>query len=234
MGARITQEELAQLCLRIEERGGCNINLVTGTQFAPAIVEAVTQARKAGLSIPVVWNSSGFETLETVSLLEQCVDIYLPDVKTIDATYAEELALPRSYPQSVAPAVEEMHRQKPLRYQDDVLRSGLIVRHLVYPELLENTKAVLTWYASTVEQGALLSVLAQFMPGDRDEETSIPKRSLTEEEYTTVISWLDELDIEEGFVQEYEPSGEWYPDFSTRAVFPSPQFELLWHWKDRI
>ncbi len=239
-GVPITAAELARLMLRLQVEGAANINLVTGSHFTPHILEAVGKARQAGLSLPIVWNSSGYESLTTVERLLPAVDVFLPDLKTLDSRLSARLFRAPDYPQAAREALLSM-AEKPLRFDaagsgEGLLRSGLIVRHLVLPGLLDSTRAVLEWYAAHLKERALLSLMVQYTPvdaaaaaGDGAPGSADLARRVSRYETRTVLEWLEELDIEEGFVQEAGAGDDWLPDFRQPSPFPSALSRVVWH-----
>ena len=237
MGRRVSAKELADIMLGLEEAGAENINLVTGTHFIPGILESWRNARSRGLGLPVVWNTSGYETLSAVEALAGMTDIFLPDVKTVDpSTAGDEFGTP-GYAAAVKKAVERMVELKPVSWgkeaPDDAvgresppLLSGTLVRHLVLPGRLDNTRRVLEWYARTCGERALLSLMVQYVP-----VRGPSGRVITPSEYEKALGLLEEFGIEEGYVQELDDDGSWLPDFDRVMSFPSPDVKIIWHWK---
>jgi putative pyruvate formate lyase activating enzyme len=249
LGSEISEGELAVLMLRLQERGAESINLVTAGHFAPGVVAALRQARQAGLALPAVWNSSGFESAEGLELLREVVDIYLPDCKTLDGELARRLLGAASYPEAARASILAMVRTRPLRYEGERLRQGVIVRHLVLPGRLGSTRQVLEWFARELHERALLSLMFQYTPNPRKERTrepdprgAAPSRRIRRRECDTVLGWLSELGIEEGFVQDPSPGDVpappggtgWLPDFCRANPFPQGQAETLWHFRDPL
>ncbi len=234
-GRTLTDDELGAIFLSLQEAGAENINLVTGTHFIPGIVEALEQARAGGLVLPVVWNSSGFEAVEALELIDPYIDVYLPDLKTVSAADARTIYGTEQYAAAAKEAVLWMADRKPLASAGPRLRSGVIVRHLVLPGLLDVTRNVLEWYGANLKDRALVSVMFQYAP-PADENKAAPPwaeahRSVSREEYDRVMSRLDEFGIEEGFVQELEDDGQWSPDFNQARPFHSPESRTVWHWR---
>jgi putative pyruvate formate lyase activating enzyme len=260
LGREISPGELQHLLLRLQQRGAANINLVTASHFAPAIVEAVAAARRAGLSIPVVWNSSGYEQLSTLELLKRTVDIYLPDCKTLDGQLSRRLMGAADYPEVARKALAKMAEDKPLVVEEGQVRQGVILRHLVLPGFLPQSRQVLEWFALNMKDRALLSLMLQYTPvrpgaqgtavaGSRMSGASTPghtvpsraglrpvpagitapRRAVNRREYRQVLAWLEELEIEEGFVQDPAGGEDWLPDFALPNPFPPGQAEALWH-----
>jgi putative pyruvate formate lyase activating enzyme len=232
LGAGLGTEELARLMLRLQEEGAANINLVTGSHFAPGIAAAAALARGQGLGIPLLWNSSGYESRPALELLAPWIEVWLPDCKTLDPELAGRLLGAREYPEAAREALSFMTAAAPLRLEDGLLRRGVIVRHLVLPGHLESSRAVLAWFRDHLQGKALLSVMVQYTPNTRLADlagSGSPQRRISEAEYEQVLAWLEELGIEEGFIQEPEPGSEWLPDFNRRNPFPEGQARAVWH-----
>jgi putative pyruvate formate lyase activating enzyme len=232
MGKATTEAEFARICLALQEKNAENINIVTGSHAAPSLAAGIRAARKQGLAIPVMWNSSAYETLESLSLLEDVIDAYLPDLKTLDSAIAERFFKAAGYGEAAAAAIKRMLEFRDLRYEGAVLRSGVIIRHLVVPGHLGATRDVLRWFAENVMGKGLLSLMTQYTPVRNGD---IPNRSVNDAEYETVLGWLDEFGIEDGFYQELTPdmsaNSEWLPDFNRVNSFPSKLSTPVWHWR---
>jgi putative pyruvate formate lyase activating enzyme len=237
MGRALSGEEFAALCHLLQNKGAANINIVTGTHAAPAIAGGLALARAGGLCLPVLWNTSGYESLSTLSLLDDVVDVFLPDLKTLSTGRARDFFGAADYPAIAAAAVQAMIDAKPLSFsQDGALIQGVLVRHLVLPGHLDETRTVLEWFARYAQGRALLSLMTQYTPlPNRQPETekpaSLPERFVNEAEYETLLRWLEELGIEDGYYQELEPGSAWLPDFSQAEPFPGGLGRCIWHWK---
>ena len=226
IGRAVTQEEFAEICLALEKRGAENINIVTGSHAAPALALGIAAARKKGLSIPVLWNSSGYDGLESLEILKETVDVYLPDLKTLDTNFAEKFFNAANYPEHAEAAILKMMEYRELRL-DETMLSGVMVRHLVIPGFLENTRQVLAWFAGHCKGRALLSLMTQYTPVGTD--AAIPGRCISEGEYKAVISMLDEFEIDDGFCQELVTGSDWLPDFTRPNPFSSELSVPVWH-----
>jgi len=255
MGAVVDNDMFARICLALQERGAENINIVTGSHAVPAIVEGIASAKslpaaapEGRLRVPVLWNSSAYELPETVELLAGTVDVFLPDMKTLDPAIAARYFNAPDYPEFAAAAIKKMIGLRPLRFEerDDGpachgrlaylgrrarLVSGVMVRHLVLPGHLEASRDVLRWFADLCMAGrsALLSLMFQYTPPKARGEA--PQRSITQGEYETVLGWLGEFDIEDGYCQELVPGDDWLPDFGRNNPFPPNMAVPVWHWK---
>lgn len=207
--------------VRLQREGAENINLVSGSHFAPSIIEAIRQAKTEGLSLPIVWNSSGYESPDTLEMLFEEVDIFLPDLKTLDGELSEELFKCRNYPEVAGDALKEIATRREECTIDGKLKQGMIVRHLVLPGYLESSLQVLSWFKEELYDKALLSLMFQYTPVSQLEPTGSLKRGISREEYETVLAYLEKLNIERGFIQELETEQNLFPDFKKCNPFPA-------------
>jgi len=192
-GNVVSSLDFANICLKLELRGAENINIVTGSHAIPAIVEGIIKAKKSGLQIPVVWNSSAYETVESLELLNGYVDIFLPDLKTLDSSIAQKLLNAPDYPQIASAAILKMVE----------MCDRIIIRHLILPGFMDSTRAVLLWISKNVKDRVTLSLMSQYYPaGGNPYAKHMPKRRLTNEEYNLSLSWLKEFKIEDVLIQE--------------------------------
>jgi len=235
-GRKISIEEFKRICLELEGQGAENINLVSATPFIPSVEEGIRQAREAGLTLPVVWNSSGYETTGQVERLAGFVDIFLPDIKLLDPALSGRLFGAADYPEVVRPALKKMTELRPFTGSSGgKMTSGTIVRHLVLPGLLEESRRVLEWFSSELREKAMLSLMVQFyvppeLKGWRRGVAAVENRSLLPREYDQLIAWLNEFQIEEGFVQELGENETWWPDFMLYNPFPPNYSRVVWSW----
>lgn len=184
-GDRTSAEKIAGIMLHLQENGCHNINLVSPTHVVPFILDAVQIAAAKGLQIPLVYNTGGYDSLETLQLLERVVDIYMPDMKYADAGVAEKLSGIKDYPSVNRAAVKEMHRQVGDLTMDEhgVAVRGLLVRHLVLPGNLAGTEGVVRFLAGEVSPETYLNIMAQYHPDFRAMTVPALSRSITPEEY---------------------------------------------------
>ena len=169
----------------------------------------------------MLWNSSGYEGMETLEILKETVDMYLPDLKTLDPEIAKRFFNAVDYPEHAVKAILKM-----MEYGEN--RSGVIIRHLIIPGFLKNTRQVLAWFSEYCRGRAQLSLMTQYTPVGE----AVPGRYVLQEEYEAVLLMLDEYDINDGFCQELVTGIDWLPDFSRRNPFSSKLSEKLWHWKE--
>ena len=217
-GKEITIEELADVFLRLQDRGANNINLVTPTTYVYQIIEALKIAKKKGLNIPIVYNSNGYENVETLKMLEGYIDIYIPDFKYAVDDIALKYSKIPNYRETTINAINEMLRQKPKCILDEngIMTEGVIIRHLILPNNIINTKLVLK-YIDKHYKNAYFSLMAQYFPTHLAKEMEDINRKLTKQEYKSVIDYFYTLDIQNGYVQELgDHEEEYVPDFDLK------------------
>ena len=211
-GKEITIEELADIMIKQQEKGVENINLVTPTSYALHIIEAIKIARKNGLHIPIVYNTNGYESVETLKMLEGYIDIYLPDLKYFYDELGKEYSKVNNYFEVATKAIKEMYRQVGIPKLDDngIMKIGLMIRHLILPNQVENSKQVLKWIKENIDNNVFVSVMAQYFPTYKAKEIEGLNRKLTREEYEEVENYLYDLDLENGYIQELGEHEEEY------------------------
>ena len=211
-GKEITIERLAEIFLEQQNRNVNNINLVTPTSYVPQIIEAIKIARVNGLKIPIVYNTNGYENIETLKMLEGYIDIYLPDLKYAENNLGLEYSKVKNYFEIVTTAIKEMYRQvgSPKLNNDGIIEKGLIIRHLILPNNIENSKKVLKWIKENMDKDVYVSVMAQYFPTYKAKQIENINRKLTKEEYEEIENYLYDLDIENGYIQELGEHEEEY------------------------
>lgn len=220
-GKEITVERLSQIFLELQDKGAANVNLITAAHFTPQVVSALDIARKSGLEIPIVYNSSGYESRETLQMLDGYIDIYLPDYKYFDSTLAKKFSFAPDYPKVVKEALSEMFRQvgKPIFDNDGMMKKGMIVRHLVLPAHTDDSMNVLRDLHETFGDDIFISIMSQYTPCRKFEEYPELSRKLTRYEYKKVTNFAEKLGITNGFMQSGEAAKESFiPDFDYRGV----------------
>lgn len=233
MGRPVSQDELVGIFFALKERGAVNINIVTGSHAVPALRDSLAAARRAGLELPVLWNSSAYENPEALLLLRDTVDVWLPDLKTLDTELAAFFFRAPDYPEAAEKAILTMlDLQNRAKYRDEIMQKGVIIRHLVLPAHLENTRQVIRWFADHAQGRALLSVMTQYTPPKDAVEGAAPDRFVNRREYETVLNWLAEYGVEDGFYQELVQDSEWLPDFNRANPFSSELSVPVWHWRN--
>lgn len=221
-GKVITTERLAQIFLNLQEQGAGNINLVTPTHYVPQIIEAVGMARKSGLYLPIVYNTSGYEKVETLRMLKGYVDIYLPDFKYMDEDLARDYSNAPDYPAYAKQALEEMFAQTgtfKMDAQTGLMRSGVMVRHLVLPGHVKNSRDVIRYLHETYGNRIMLSIMSQYTPMPQVSGHPLLGRKVTKREYEKVVDYALEIGVEHGFIQEGGAAIESFiPEFDGMGV----------------
>ncbi len=236
MGANIDEDIFNSLCMVLAQKGAVNINLVTPGHFAPTIAAWISTLKNNGFCLPFLWNSSGFDTVPLLKTIMEDIDIFLPDLKTLSPDISQRYFKTRHYPTIARESLLYLAEKKPLFYAPSGLLSrGVLIRHLVIPGEIENSKEVLQWYAENLKEKTLISIMTQYTPVSiPGNSVTVPKRSLSEDEYTSILSYISSTGIENGFIQEWEQnqSREWLPDFSLENPFQSDKSIPVWSWKD--
>ena len=216
IGKEITVSRLAEIFKELEEQGAHNINLVSPTHYVHAIIEALKIYRP---KIPIVYNSSGYESVETLKLLENHVDIYLIDFKYTDSAKAKEYSLAPDYPEVVKSAISECYRQKSeCVIKDGVMQKGVIIRHLVLPQNTKTAIEVFDWVREKTPN-AYFSLMSQYLPFGDALNHKVLGRKITRREYEKVVDYICEFNFPNVFIQERESSSEKFiPSFDLEGV----------------
>ena len=214
-GKEISIKELADIFIKQQEKDVENINLVTPTSYVPQIIEAIKIARGNGLKLPIVYNTNGYEKVETLKMLDGYVDIYLPDFKYSDNELGKRLSKVENYFEIATEALKEMYRQtgKVVFNDEGIMQRGMIIRHLVLPNHILNSRRVLKWINENMHD-VYVSVMAQYFPTYKAKEIDDINRKLTKEEYKQIENYLYRLDLENGYIQELgEHEEEYVPNW---------------------
>ena len=220
-GKEISIEELADIFIKQQNKNVHNINLVTPTIYIYQIIEAIKLARDKGLKIPIVYNSNGYENVEALKHLKGYIDIYLPDLKYSNNEIAYKYSNIKNYYENAVQAIKEMYNQvgTPIIDENGIMKKGLMIRHLVLPNQLQNSKDVLKWINDNMDKKVFVSVMAQYFPTYRAKHFPEISRKLTKEEYNEIEQYLYSLDLENGYIQELgEHEEEYVPDFSRFSI----------------
>ncbi len=220
-GKEITVERLAEIFLELQEKGALNINLVTPTHYVIQIISALKIAKKNGLNIPIVYNTSCYEKRETIKLLDGLIDIYLPDFKYFDNQYSNKYSKAPNYFEYASEALDEMVKQVGCAEFDEngIMKKGVIVRHLLLPGLISDSKNVLKYLYDTYKDKIYISIMNQYTPLPHVSKYQELNRKVTEQEYDELINYAIDLGIENGFIQEGETCSESFiPEFDNRGV----------------
>ncbi|KLU59262.1 radical SAM superfamily protein [Peptococcaceae bacterium CEB3] len=222
-GREVTVGELADIFLNLQAQGAHNINLVSPTHYPEPVREALLGARARGLRVPVIYNTNAYEKAETLGGLEGLIDVYLPDLKYFSDEYARRYSRAEGYFARASQAILEMLRQVgvPRFDGDGLIQRGLLIRHLVLPGLLDDSKEVLRWIAQTLPRDVYVSLMGQYTPVYQASRYSELARHLTEEEYDEAIDFFFSLGLENGFAQDLDSGDSAYiPEFDLKGVAP--------------
>ena len=220
-GKEVSVVRLKDIFLELQAQGANNINLVTGTHYIPQIVEALKVAKEEGLSIPIVYNTGGYEKVDSLRLLEGVVDIYLPDMKYFSVELSKEYSNAPDYFDVASKALEEMVRQagEPEFDEKGYMKKGVIVRHLILPGSTKDSKAVLEYLWNTYKNKIYISIMNQYTPMEQIKNHPLLSRKVTKREYQKVIDYALSLGWENGFIQEGETAKESFiPGFDGSGV----------------
>ena len=212
LGKEISIERLAEIFIEQQSRGADNINLVSPTSYAVQIIEAIKIAKNNGLKISIIYNTNGYENIETLKLLEGYIDIYLPDLKYAENDLAKKYSKIENYFEIATSAIKEMYRQVGKNEYDEngIIKAGIIIRHLILPNHTENSKKVLKWIAENMPKNITVSVMAQYFPTYKAKEIKDINRKITKYEYQKIENYLYSLDLENGYIQEMGNNEEIY------------------------
>lgn len=227
VGKIIDISRLKEIFLELQEKNANNINLVTPTHFVPQIIKALDLAREEGLKLPVVYNTSGYERVETLKMLEGYVDVYLPDFKYLDAEHAGRYSMAADYPEVAKAAIEEMVRQtvgedeSPQFDEHGMMTKGVIVRHLLLPGCLSDAKKIVKYLHETYGDYIYMSLMNQYTPLDTLDTSKYPELNhrVRKREYEKLVDYAIDLGVENAFIQEGETAMESFiPSFSLEGV----------------
>ncbi len=205
-GAERTPGELACQMLWLQEQGCHNLNLVTPTHFMPQILQALSIAKERGFNLPIVWNTSGYESIETLRLLDGIVDIYLPDLRYGDDKAAVQYSVAPHYVEVNRAAVQEMYRQVGNLVTDEhgIAKRGLIIRHLILPGGLSGTESVMKFLAEEISEDVFISLMSQYFPAYRSSDHEEINRRINEKEYDEAYDIKMRYGLKNGWVQDIE------------------------------
>lgn len=217
----ITHERLAEMMLELQDRGCHNIGFVSPTHFAPQMARGILLAAQQGLTLPIVYNTNAYDSVEVLKLLDDIVDIYLPDLKYADSDAGFQYSKVRDYKELARAAIKEMHRQMGdtlIFGEDGLLKCGLLIRLLVLPNGIADIEDNLRWIRDELSPKTAISLMAQYYATNKaatDDRYILLSRRISEGEWFEAVSLLNDLGMEEGFMQEYESASHYYrPDFA--------------------
>jgi len=218
-GKQVDHETLARHMLYLQNELGChNINFVSPSHFVPQLVKALLAAVPMGLRIPLVYNTSSYDSVDTLKALDGIISVYLADLRYASNQWAKKLSQVPDYVERAREAIKEMYRQVGNLVVDEkgIARKGLLVRHLILPNNLAGSRESLAWLVNEVSPAVTVSIMAQYYPAHRAPKIPLLARKITPQEYGEVVGLLDELGLENGWVQEMDASDTYQPDFYRR------------------
>lgn len=218
-GKEISIEELADIMLKQQEKEVENINLVTPTSYTLQIVEAIKMAKQKGLKLPIIYNTNGYENIETLKILKGYIDIYLPDLKYYYNKLGKRYSNIDHYFEIATKAIKEMYHQvgKVQMSRDGIIEKGVIIRHLILPNHIENSKKVLKWIKENLKDNVYVSIMAQYFPTYKAKENNKLNRKIMQKEYEEIQEYVYAIGLQNGYMQELgEHEEEYVPkwDFS--------------------
>lgn len=220
---KLTPEHLSDIFLTLQDKGAHNINLVTPSHYIPQIITALTQAKMYGLTIPVVYNTSAYEKVDTLKSLEGLIDVYLPDLKYFSATLSSKYSAAPDYFEVASAAIAEMVRQIPAAVfetdEDSLIKKGVIVRHLMLPGCEEDSRAILQYLHKTYGEQIYISIMNQYTPLSTVAQFPELNRTISSKAYDRMIDYAISIGIENGFIQEGETASESFiPSFDGEGL----------------
>lgn len=220
-GKEITIEELADVFIKLQSENVNNINLVTPTSYAVQIIEAIKISKNKGLNIPIIYNTNGYENIETIKMLQGYIDVYLPDLKYAENELGVRYSKVDNYFEIATKAIKEMYKQVGKIQFDDkgIIKKGIIIRHLVLPNHIENSRKVLKWINDNMSKDIMISVMNQYFPTYKAKNINDLSRKLTRREQSNIEKYLYSLDLKTGFIQDLEKNEEKYvPNWSNVTI----------------
>ena len=220
-GKEITTKRLADIFIEQQEKSVNNINLVTPTMYVYQIIDAIKLAKKNGLSIPIVYNTNSYENIETIKMLDGLIDVYLPDLKYSSNLLSKKYSNAPNYFETATKAILEMYKQvgSVKLNNDGIITKGVIIRHLILPNHIQNTKNILKWIHENMKDDVYVSIMAQYFPTYKAKEDLSLNRKITRKEYKIVENYIYELGLKNGYMQDLgEHEEEYVPKFDLSNV----------------
>lgn len=220
VGKIISSDRLTEIFLELQEKGAENINLVTATHYIPSVIKSLEKAKINGLLIPVVYNSGGYESSESLKMLDGLVDIYMPDFKYMSNVLSKKYSNCSDYAEISKISLAEMFKQQPECKFDDkgMMKKGVLVRHLVLPGQTEDSKAIIKYLYETYEDKIYMSIMSQYTPFGMEKYPEL-NRKLTWKEYDDVLDYAVSVGVENAFIQEEDVASESFiPSFDLSGV----------------
>lgn len=203
-GKEITIERLAEIFIELQDKGALNINLVTPTHYVPQIIEALKIAKGKGLILPIIYNSSGYENVETIKLLKGYIDVYLPDMKYFDTKYSSKYSKAKDYFECAKNAIDEMVNQVgEIKFDENgIVQNGVIIRHLMLPGLLFDSKKIIDHIYNTYGNKVYISIMNQYTPLEHVSKYPDLNKPLNQKHYEALIDYALNIGVQNGFIQE--------------------------------
>ena len=220
-GKDISIEKLVDIFLNLQKMGAHNINLVSPTPFIHAIKDAIIKAKEKGLSIPIVYNSNAYENIDAIRQLDGLIDVYLPDLKYYNDKYSIEFSNASHYFDHATSAILEMYRQvgSPIMDDEGIIKKGLIIRHLLLPGLMDDSKKVLDWIAMSLPKSVYISLMAQYTPVYKAKEHKILSHAISKRHYDAIIEYFCKIGLENGYIQDISSAkSDYTPAFDLTGI----------------
>lgn len=217
-GREITVNELADIFIEQQNNGAHNINLVTPTMYVIQIIEALKIAKERGLKIPVIYNTNSYENVETIEMLKGYIDVYLPDLKYFSNDLCKKYSSVNNYFENATKAIKEMYNQvgSPEFDENGMIKKGVIIRHLILPNYIQNTKNILKWIKENMPDDIYVSIMSQYFPTYKAVNDDKINRKINKREYKAIEDYLYTIDLENGYMQDFiedENEEKYVPDF---------------------
>jgi len=215
IGREISIEDFSNICLELQRKGAYNINIVTGTHFIPHIRDGIVKSRENGLSIPIVYNTSSYENVDALKELDGLVDIYLPDLKYYDDDIAIKYSMCNNYFEYATKAIDEMYRQVgKFKIKNGIMSKGMIVRHLMLPGHLEDSKKIIKYLYDKYKDNIYISIMNQYTPVNKTKYDNL-NHKVDDKDYDELINYALDIGVKNAFIQEGETQSESFiPDFN--------------------
>ena len=217
-GKEITVDELANIFIDQQKQGAHNINLVTPTMYVIQIIEALKIAKGRGLNIPIIYNTNSYENVETIKMLDGYIDVYLPDLKYFSNDLCKKYSKVNNYFENATKAIKEMYNQvgAPKFDENGMIKKGVIIRHLILPNYMQNTKNILKWIKENMSDDVYVSIMSQYFPSYKALEDDRINRKINRKEYKSIEDYIYMIDLKNGYMQDYvenENEEKYVPDF---------------------
>lgn len=217
-GYEVSIDELADIFIKQQKSGAHNINLVTPTMYVVQIIEAIKIAKSKGLNIPIIYNTSSYENVETIKMLDGYIDVYLPDLKYYSNDLCKKYSKVDNYFENAKNAIKEMYNQVGAPEFDDngMIKKGVIIRHLILPNYIQNTKHILKWIKDNMPEDVYVSVMSQYFPSYKALDDDKINRKINRKEYKMIEDYIYMLDLKNGYLQDFvdgENEEQYVPDF---------------------